>query len=345
MTDGVALPHVVTSLVPDLPVPQPALFEAAEAAPLTRAAHDHLALDLPAFNAVEFRPAPPRDVAPGPIRVAAWNAERLKHAGPSAALVRASGADILLLSETDRGMARSGNRHTTADLAQALGMGYAYGVEFLELGIGDGREREWHRGASNSVGFHGNAILSRLPFSSPALIRLDDGAVWWLDAQDGERRLGFRMAIAVRIETRAGPIVAVVAHLESKSDAGDRARQMRRLTETLDLLHPGLPVVIGGDLNTKALPEDSADWLAAPQHEEPLFAVIEAQGYDWRLANTAEPTQRTLPDGAPLPPFRRIDWLLVRDLDASDPATLEAVDGDGLAISDHDLIAAEIRPR
>lgn len=344
MSDGAALPHVVTSVVPDLPVPPAALFEAAEAAPLTRAAHDQLALDLPAFNAVEFRPAPPRDVPSGPIRVAAWNAERLKHAGPSVELVRASDADILLLSETDRGMARSGNRHTAADLAAALGMGYVYGVEFLELGIGDSREREWHRGASNTVGFHGNAILSRLPFSSPALIRLDDGAVWWLDAQDGERRLGFRMAIAARIETRAGPIVAVVAHLESKSDAEDRARQMRRLTETIDTLHPGLPVIIGGDLNTKSLPSEAADWLATPR-EEPLFAIVEAKGFDWRLANTAEPTQRTLPDGAPLPPFRRIDWLLARDLEASDPATLEAVDDDGLAISDHDLIAAEIRLR
>ncbi|MCX5513603.1 endonuclease/exonuclease/phosphatase family protein [Kaistia algarum] len=192
------VPHVVTATVPALPTPPAELFGAAPQAELTRAAHDGLALDLLAFNALEVRAAPRRVPDTGTLRVAAWNAERLKHAAPSADLVRAVGPDVLLLSEADIGMARSGNRHTVADLAAALDMGYAYGVEFLELGIGDERESEWHRGERNDVGFHGNAVLSRLPFSNVALIRLDDGAVWWIDAREGQRRLGFRMAVAPR---------------------------------------------------------------------------------------------------------------------------------------------------
>jgi len=74
--------------------------------------------------------------------------------------------------QLDIGMARSGNRHTVAELAVALGMGYAYGIEFIELGLGDEREEEWHKDERNAAGFHGNAILSRYPLNDFALIRL-----------------------------------------------------------------------------------------------------------------------------------------------------------------------------
>jgi endonuclease/exonuclease/phosphatase family metal-dependent hydrolase len=334
--------YVVTATVPSLPVPPASLFEAAARAPLTQAEHDRLALDLPAFNALEIRSAPMAVPAEGPVRIAAWNAERLKHHAASVELVASVAPDILLLSEADRGMARAGNRHTVADLAEALGFGYAYGVEFLELGLGDERERTWHRGEANAVGFHGNALLSRLLFSDVALIRLDDGAVWWLDAKDDQRRLGFRMAIAARVETGTGPLLAVVVHLESKSDAADRAKQIARLLETVEGLAGGLPVVIGGDLNTKGVPLDGALALAAPEADEPLFTLMAAAGFDWRACNTPDPTLRTLPDGKPLPPFRKIDWLFTRGLTASNPATIAAVDDADAAISDHDLIAVDV---
>ena len=337
--------RIVVATVPDLPVPSSALFEAAARAPTTRAEHDRLALDLPALNGIEYVAPPPRDLPHGPLQVAAWNAERLKHAAASAALVRAAAADVLLLTEADRGMARSGNRHTVADLAAALGMGYAYGVEFVELGLGDAREREAHRGERNRVGFHGNAIVSRFPIVAPMLIRLDDGAVWWVDASDDQRRLGFRMAIAATIETRAGPIAAVVVHLESHTDAADRARQAQRLLDAIDAHYPGRPIVVGGDMNTKSLPPDPAAWIDAPETFEPLFSAFRGAGFDWREANHADPTMRMLPHGRPQPPFRRLDWLFTRGLSADKPRTIEAVDAAGAAISDHDMVAAELRFR
>ena len=135
-----------------------------------------------------------------PLRLAAWNAERLKYGAASAALLGALDLDIILLSESDVGMARSGNRHTTADLAAALDMGYAYGVEFVELGLGDDREQPWHKGQRNHVGLHGNAILSRLPLHDLALIRLDLAAAGSRIASTAsrrrsQRRLGGRMAV------------------------------------------------------------------------------------------------------------------------------------------------------
>lgn len=323
-----------------LPAPDADFFEEARAADLTLAEHDRLSKRLAALAAIEVK----RLDADLPVRravtVAAWNAERLKYHAPSVDLVKACGADILLLTETDLGMARAGNRHTTADLASELGMSYVYGVEFVELGLGDSRERAWHEGETNAIGFHGNALLTRLPLKEVALIRLDDGAVWWTDAQDGQGRLGGRMALAACLETPFGPIIAVSVHLESKSDADDRARQITRLIAAVDCLAGDRPVVIGGDLNTNRVPEGSR----RPEDHEPLFSVLATAGFTWESANDFALSQRTRPDGTPLPPFARIDWMAVRGLTASEPQTVPAVDGKGDAISDHELIVTRIQP-
>ncbi|EPE94613.1 endonuclease/exonuclease/phosphatase family protein [Rhizobium grahamii] len=110
-----------------------------------------------------------------------------------------------------------------------------------------------------------------------ALIRLDDGAVWWTDARDGQGRIGYRIARASLI---ASP-VAVSVHLESKSEAKDRANQTGRLINAVDCLASGRPVVIGGDFNTNALGKG----FERPEDEEPLFALLATAGYSWLGAN------------------------------------------------------------
>lgn len=334
--------NIVTTIVAELPAPSTPFFDEARAAHLTKEEHDRLAEQLPALSAIEVVRSQAAGTAStgNKTTVAAWNAERLKYHAPSVELVRRSGADMLLLSEADLGMARAGNRHTVAELAHDLGMSYVYGVEFVELGLGDSREREWHANETNAVGFHGNALLTRLPIRDAALIRLDDGGVWWMDAEDGQGRLGSRMAIAADLETEEGPIVAVVAHLESKSDPEDRCRQTGRLVEALDKLAGDLPIVIGGDFNTNAVPADSRE----PEAHEPLFDVLACAGYSWNSANDFAVTQRTRPDGTPLPPFTRIDWLFTRGFAASNPSTVPAVDMAGTAISDHELLVATVEP-
>ncbi len=57
-------------------------------------------------------------------RILFWNAERLKFRAPSAEMIRRAKPDVVILCELDLGMARTGNRHVTADLADALGAGY-----------------------------------------------------------------------------------------------------------------------------------------------------------------------------------------------------------------------------
>lgn len=324
--------EIITRRAGVLPAPDPVLLADAALAPDDT--HDRFAVQVPALNAVEHRPAPvERPVGPR-LRVAAWNAERLKYHAPSAALLR--GADVVLLTEADIGMARSGNRHTVRDLAEALGMGWAYGVEFVELGLGDARECEWHADEDNRVGLHGNAILSRHALLDPVIIPLDAGGTWFAGRSGNQRRLGGRMAIAARLDTPR-PLWLVAAHLESHSDAADRARQGERLVAAIDRLVPaGAGVVLGGDFNTK----EALGSLEAP--EEPLFAVLRDDGFDWHRCNAPGPTQRTRPDGTPAPPFAKLDWLFTRHAEAEAPATIAAVDETGAAISDHDVVAATV---
>jgi endonuclease/exonuclease/phosphatase family metal-dependent hydrolase len=337
-----------------LPAPGHAEITDALTAEPTQAEHDRIARGVTALTAIEYRQPETVVVPRSPLRLAAWNAERLKYGAASAALMRGLDLDIILLSETDVGMARSGNRHTTAELAMALDMGYAYGVEFVELGLGDDREREWHKGQRNHAGLHGNAILSRLPLHDLALIRLDAGGRWFADRINGkatgiQRRLGGRMALAGRIATDDGDFVVVSLHLESDSDANGRAQQMTRLLSAINGCYGNARMVIGGDCNTAALPEvdetrpeEARAWFQRCDAYEPLFEVLQQAGFGWSNGNDMAATQRMRPDGKPLPPFRRIDWLFTRGLTASSPRTVAAVDDQGAAISDHDAIAVDL---
>lgn len=326
--------EIITRRAGVLPAPDPILLADAALAPDD--AHDRFAAQVPALNAVEHRPAPVDRPVPPRLRVAAWNAERLKYHAPSAALLR--GADVVLLTEADIGMARSGNRHTVRDLAEALGMGWAYGVEFVELGLGDARESEWHADEDNRVGLHGNAILSRHKLLDPVIIPLDAGGTWFAGRSGNQRRLGGRMAIAARLDTPR-PLWLVAAHLESHSDAADRGRQGERLVAAIDRLVPaGAGVVLGGDFNTTEV----AGSLDAPEAVEPLFTVLRDAGFDWRRCNAPGPTQRTRPDGTPVAPFAKLDWLFTRHVEAEAPETIAAVDEAGAAISDHEVVAATV---
>lgn len=314
--------------------------------------------DCAVLHRVEARPAPHPESVGERVRIAFWNAERLKYAAPSAALLRSVDAPVVLLAETDVGMARSGNRHTIRDLAADVGAGYVFGVEFVELGLGDARERSWHAGASNADGLHGGGIVSRLPLHRPALVRLE---TWgrWFDGTFGERRVGGRIAVMAEIAVAGRPVLVVSVHYESHTDPQDRLDQTRVLIEAVDRHADGAPVLIGGDFNTsttrhgekrgpeelaRALVEDPLR-LLRPMPYEPMFDLFAAHGYDWQRCNDEAPTQRTRPDGTPRPPFGRIDWFFSRDLDCRDPRTVPAVDAAGIAISDHDMLVIDIRAR
>ncbi len=288
-----------------------------------------------------------------PARVVAWNAERGREVPALAAVLSREAPELVLLSEMDLGMARSGNRHTALDLAARLGMGCVYGVEFVELSLGDPQERAACAGASNSHGLHGGAILSAAALERPVVVRLEhEGA--WLSPERDEPRIGGRIAVMATWRLGDAPVTVASVHLESHSDPADRASQLTSLLDAIDSYAPDAPALIGGDLNTlslqrsevvdaaalKAALEQDPKRLAHPVAYEPLFEIAHSRGYRWEEANVlGESTHRLAED-----PSRRgglkLDWFLTRGLECSDPSVLEAVHPeDGHALSDHEPIA------
>ena len=341
--------RIVERAVSALPEPAPHLLAQARRVTASRAEHDRLAAALPCLQAIELVPPPRPQPLGHRVRIAAWNAERCKYLPESAALLDGIGADIVLLTELDIGMARSGNRHTVRELARTIGAGYAFGVEYVELGLGDDREKAWHANEGNAIGLHGNAILSKAPLEHPAIVRLDDGARWFAGEQStSERRIGARMAMLASLDAGGVPLLVASVHLESSTDAADRAAQVAVLLGTIEDRADGHAVVVGGDFNTSALPPADADhgaWFEHAASYEPMFALFGEAGYDWRTANTRQATERMRPDGTPEPPYRRIDWFFVRGAAVQRAFDAPAIDSARAAISDHDALVIDIAAR
>lgn len=325
----------------------------------TAANHSELLSALPFGRTLETHSPPEPRPLSETASVVSWNLERCKYPVESAELLARSGADVMLLSELDWGMARSGQRNTARDLADALRCGRAFAVEFLELGLGAEREAALHRGESNDVGYHGGAILTRAPLLRAGLVRLEaDGA--WFDAARGERRVGGRIAVVASVELGQTETTFAAVHLDSHGDPIERARQLETLLTAIDRHFPATPVLIGGDLNTFSLSrdeildparlkrclEEDPERLRHPIPHEPLFRVAAQHGYEWQACNVhREPTQRV----AHPPPSRRgglkIDWFLSRGLRAERPRVLEATTRNhDVALSDHEPISVRVSP-
>ena len=70
-----------------LPAPGHAEITDALTAEPTKAEHDRIARGVTALTAIEYRPPETVSVPRRPLRLAAWNAERLKYGPASAALI------------------------------------------------------------------------------------------------------------------------------------------------------------------------------------------------------------------------------------------------------------------
>ncbi|MEL6572393.1 MAG: ATP-binding cassette domain-containing protein [Pseudomonadota bacterium] len=322
----------------------PSLDDRTAAAAGPREAEDHkrYLTTWECLTSIEVQPAAAAEV-PEEITIAAWNIERCKRVPESASLLQQSGADIVLATEMDYGMARSGQHHTTRDLAKALGMGYAFGVEFVELGTGDPFETKHFADVPNEHGLHGNAILSRYPFENPRLLPLNDDGLWFKGTpkNDGQFRIGGRMAMAVQI---AG-ITFVAVHYESESDADGRAYQTRRMLDMIADEYGDGPCVIGGDLNTAGFAAahlSGEETLANPAAVEPSFTHFTNAGFSWVSSNTVGMTTRAAPGKPVRHPLKKLDWLFARGVTATAPAVWPALSERGDYLSDHELITTRI---
>jgi endonuclease/exonuclease/phosphatase family metal-dependent hydrolase len=341
-----------------------------------------------ALSRVEHIEAPGPPPGPAPFyRVAAWNVGRgtaydgvLRHVRFDPVLSR---ADVLLLTELDNGMARSGNRDVARDLGRELGMHVAFVPCYLNLTKGNGAERS--STGENTLGLHGNAILSRYPLAGLRVHALPNGR----DKLSGpERRIGRQRGLTAEVALPGLPLAVTCLHLDAHASRAHRRRQMQQvLAETAGL---GRPHLIGGDWNTTTF--DCQSFTAAavdfvprmlmglerslrnhqlhPEQrlERPLFEALRRAGFEWDSCNVAgAPTwhfdlgdgdgalRDWLPHWAPRL-FEwalrqnggrcvfKIDWLAARGLTCSAPQVLAGLRHAGARVSDHDPIAVDLLP-
>ncbi len=353
--------------------------EELKAHPVYRSIHPLVEQLLRTPETGDFRraPAPARPR----YRVVAWNIERGLRFEEQLEAFRSheylKTADVLLLSETDLGMARSGNRAVARTLAEQLGFCYAFVPSYLNLTKGSAPERAVE--GENQVGLHGNAVLSRYPLGAVRAIPLANGNDKFASR---EKRLGSQTALAAAIDFPNLPLTAVAVHLDAHSSQRHRRDQM---LEILNALESAGPVLLGGDWNTTTYDSSRARWAILgfwlrvmmgvgyvirnhylyPHRlfEKELFARLEARGFDYRSSNRlGERTisydiadrraNQSLGDWVPswCFPFIRwslrnhggkcpfkIDWFAARGLRCADPVVIH-----DLGLSDHDAIGVDL---
>lgn len=182
------------------------------------------------------------------VHALAWNVERgCRYEGIEDALEnhpQLKDKDLLLLTELDYGMARSGNRFVAQDLARKLKLNYAFAPVYIALQKGSGVESFVE--GENTKSLHGLGIFSKYPMKNVHAIPFPNGK----DKMQGkEKRLGHLRGLIADVEHPAGTFRAVCIHLDVHCSRKHRVQQMHILLEHLETL-PKLPTIIGGDWNT-----------------------------------------------------------------------------------------------
>lgn len=239
------------------------------------------------------------------VSALAWNIERGNQLdGIIAALKDHDGLrekHLLLLSELDHGMARSGNRFVAGEIAAALDLNYAFAPVYIALQKGSGVESEVEGENTNSI--HGLAMFSKYPMRNIHAIPLPNGK----DKMWGkEKRLGHLRALFADIDHPLGTFRAVSVHLDAHCSRAHRRLQMKLILDHLETL-PELPTLIGGDWNTTGFNSQSSTraimgyWrrvfmgpknvaknhLPHPERffERRMFDDLERRGYSFRDLN------------------------------------------------------------
>jgi endonuclease/exonuclease/phosphatase family metal-dependent hydrolase len=211
------------------------------------------------------------------------------HAAAESQLKKLQDIDLLILNEADLGMKRTNYDDVTADLASALHMNYAYGVEFIEVDpifdlnseeihLPDSQQdqrlqTDLHVDAQKYHGLHGTAILSRYPLHNVRIFRLpvcydwyatefaaisslEQGRRWsakklFKERIERELRHGGRMALIADISVPESPTGQATIVAAHLENKCTPACRKQQMTALLDQLKTiQNPVILAGDFNT-----------------------------------------------------------------------------------------------
>ncbi len=204
-------------------------------------------------------------------------------------LAKLQDIDVLVLNEADWGMKRTEYRDVPRDLATALHMNYAFGVEFVEVDpVFDLDTEELHLPDSQEDqslqqdlqvdrhryhGLHGTAILSRYPIASARILRLplcydwyakeykaisklEQGRRWSAQKLFRERvarelRHGGRMALIANISVPDLPTgQATIVATHLENKCPPGCRRRQMQAMLAEVQSDRNPVVMAGDMNT-----------------------------------------------------------------------------------------------
>jgi endonuclease/exonuclease/phosphatase family metal-dependent hydrolase len=198
-------------------------------------------------------------------------------------------ADVLVLNEVDWGMKRSDYRAVVKDLADALKMNWAFGVEFVEVdpkvlgtqsfaNVENEAERKeldelFSTDKPRLLALHGNAILSRYPLRDVKLVPFQYQAYDWYNGEkkygtvEAGKRKGASLVFAEQVvrEVRRGGRTNLIATIDVPdlpekhvtivaTHLENRTAPKGRIKEAdalLDMIRPiHNPVIVAGDMNT-----------------------------------------------------------------------------------------------
>lgn len=155
--------------------------------------------------------------------------------------------DIYVLQEVDLNTRRAGFRDVAKDLASALGYHYLWTKEFQEL----------RQDRSDGPAFTGQAILSRYPIRLVGELYFKNQTAKWTLSPFHPRswfqpRLGGRVAQFVELTVGEKKLIICNTHLESSVPDKLIFPQMVEIKDCLSKNFPNMPIILAGDLNTKA---------------------------------------------------------------------------------------------
>lgn len=264
--------------------------------------------------------------------------------------------DLILANELDFGCARRARRISRRKkLAKALGLSYVFGLEFIEL-------------KDAALGFHGNAVFSRWPIKWAEVFRLPEQYNWYNDRQ---KRIGGRCAVLAKLDFHGKEIGVASIHLENRTDGEGRRVQMQAVLDEVQRVFAGLPVILGGDLNTNTFdgrdkeyirhladnPAELAANIIKIDTFEPLLTACGRRGLHMEDRFRRRRLTRRKPVGEDNFLAMRLDWIIPRGFTAKSSRVVSTVtadcdfaeEGGALArfaepeLSDHNVVWASLQ--
>lgn len=214
--------------------------------------------------------------------------------GRMADLLRAEGADIVLLQEVDNGTSRSRRIDQAAMLAERLGFQHVFGAA-IEL----------------QGGHFGTAILSRWPLTTSETVLLHKPDYSMTNPEYPDYYSEQRVALMAEVDAPGGPLTVLCTHLGLTPD--QRKLQAEEIAALVKAAKG--PVIVGGDLNAEpGAPELTA--LFAPMTDAWEASAAGGPGHTFRSDN----------------PTKRIDYILVRGCRTDSAEVLAPTLSDHLAL-------------